>query len=214
MMYFSRFALNRTIAIIIAFDFFVVGAFALLSPIYAVFVVEKIPGGTPAIVGYALAIYWVVKSILQIPIARYLDRNHGEKDDLIALGLGVALGGLVMVGYSFAREVWHIYFLQFFFGVADSILIPPFYAIFTRHIDKGSEGFEWALRSSISFGGGSALGGAIGGVMAVRFGFASVFLTIAAISFLSLVILWFLRKEILPRVPREVVRIPLEPHKR
>lgn len=211
---FSRFALNRTIAIIIAFDFFVVGAFALLSPIYAVFVVEKIPGGTPAIVGYALAIYWVVKSILQIPIARYLDKNHGEKDDLIALALGVALGGFVMIGYAFAREVWHIYFLQFLFGIADSILIPPFYAIFTRHIDKGSEGFEWALRSSISFGGGSALGGAVGGIMAVQFGFQAVFFAIAAISFLSLGILWFLRKEILPRVPREVLRIPLEPHKR
>ncbi|MCH8049722.1 MFS transporter [Patescibacteria group bacterium] len=201
---------NKAVQIIIAFDFFIIGAFALLAPVYAIFITENIVGGTVAVVGFALAIYWIVKSVLQLPVGVFIDRMKGEKDDLYVMALGTFLGAGVMLTYVFAGQIWHVYALQALFGLADALFIPPFFAIFTRHIDKGSEGFQWSLRSSISYGGGSALGGAIGGLMAAKFGFESVFITISALTLLSMLLLLLLRKEILPRKAAVRKPMPLE----
>ena len=70
--------INQVILIIVLADFILVSAFSFLTPFFAVFITEEITQGTVAVVGFALTIYWVVKSILQLFVARYIDRNHGE----------------------------------------------------------------------------------------------------------------------------------------
>lgn len=207
-------AINKVIGIIIASDFMVTTGSALLSPIFALFVTNQVTGGSAKAVGFAIAIYWIVKSILQLPIARYLDRNHGEVDDYYFMIFGLAADAAVLCAYYFfAAAVWHVYLLQALLGVADSFLLPPFYAIFTRHIDHGSEGFEWSVRSSFSFGGGAALGGALGGILVGIVGFHKVFLVAAFFNILSVATLLFMRPYILPKTHKPVRRIPLE-HKK
>ena len=202
--------LQKALFILLMFDFLTVGAFAFLAPVYALFVSSRIQGGNAVVVGVALAVYFVVKSVLQLPIARFIDKNNGEVDDVLAMIIGTIIAGLAMFLYVFASEIWHVYALQFLYGLGDALAVPPFYAIFTRHIDKGAEGFEWALRSSFSFGGGSALGGVIGGILAVQFGFEIVFIVIAILSLFSAGILFFLRDYILLHVPKDVFRPPLD----
>ena len=204
-------SINRVIAIIVASDFMVTTGSSLLSPIFALFVTSQITGGSAKAVGFAIAIYWITKSILQLPIARYLDRNHGEVDDYYFMIFGLLADAFVLCGYYFfASEVWHVYLLQGLLGIADSFLLPPFYAIFTRHIDPGSEGFEWSIRSSLSFGGGAALGGALGGILLGIVGFRNIFLFAALFNASSVIVLSFMRPYILPRTQKPVARIPLE----
>ena len=63
--------------------------------------------------------------------------------------------------------------------------IPGFTAIFTRHIDKGREAFDWSVRAAL-VGIGAGITGALGGIIANRFGFdvlftgASIFILLSA----------------------------------
>lgn len=201
---------NHVILLIIIAMFLLTTAFGFLAPIFAIFITQQIAGATVATVGFAITIYWTIKSILQLFVARYIDKNHGEIDDFYFFLAGVALNAIFISLYFWAREIWHVYALHSAIGVGDALLIPPFYAIFTRHIDKGQEGFDWALYSSFSIGAGSAIGGALGGIFATLAGFRVVFLIVGLLSFVSAVILLFLRPYIRPKVPLEVSRIPID----
>ena len=205
--------LNQVILLITVSEFIIVTAETLISPIYAIFVLGNITAGTAQVVGFSIAIYWITKSILQLPIARYLDRNHGEVDDYYSMVGGVFMATIVSFGFYFAVEVWHIYVLQFFLAVANAFVVPPFYAIFTRHLDKDKEGFEWALRSSFSLGAGSAIGGAFSGVLGAIIGFRSLFLVNGILMFIGWVVLLFLKPWIIPRGNLPVERVFVErPH--
>src|SRR3989338_136726 len=167
---------NRAVQILLIYLFFVVVSGGLFAPIFAVFITGFIPGATLKTVGFALALYAVAKSVLQIPLARFLDKHRGERDDFYTL----MAGALVAVIYPFAllavSEAWHLYFLEAFVGFGDAALMSAYYSLFARHVYKGAEGFEWSLFSVGGLTISSAIGGAIGGVLADAFGFKLLFL--------------------------------------
>lgn len=193
--------LNQVVLTIIFSEFILTIAAGLITPLFAIFVVDDIKGGAVTVVGFAVAIYWLTKSILQLPVARYLDKNHGEIDDYHSMLLGMAITTAAIFTYYFATKVWHIYALQFMIGVGDSFVVPPFYGIFTRHIDKGKEGFEWSLRSSFSLGAGSTIGGALSGILAGVIGIRAIFLVNGTLFLIGMIILFFLKPYIFSKVP-------------
>ena len=99
-------SINKVIKILVVSDFFLNSAWGLLAPIFALFIVQNITFGNTAqaakVAGFSTLCYWAVKSFLQIPIAKYLDKNHGEKDDFLFIVLGTFLTGLVPIGYFFS----------------------------------------------------------------------------------------------------------------
>ena len=153
---------NRAVQILLLYLFFVVTSTALFVPIFAVFVTDFIGGATLKTVGFALGLYAVAKSVLQVPLARFLDKHNGERDDFYAL----ITGAIVAVIYPFAllgvSKVWHLYALEAFVGLGDAALMAAYYSLFARHVDKGAEGFEWSLFSVGGLTISSAIGGAIG----------------------------------------------------
>lgn len=199
--------INHVVLVIVTAEFILTTAFGLLPPFFAVFITQQIVGGTIAAIGFALTIYWITKSTLQLFVARFIDRNHGEIDDFYFFFIGGVLNSIFVSLYYFATDVWHIYALHFLIGIADAMLVPPFYAIFTRHIDKGKEGFEWSLYSSFSLGAGSAFGGALGGILATVAGFRAMFLIVGMLTFMFSIMLLFLRPYIRPKVPPGVSRM-------
>lgn len=204
-------SLNKVIKVLILSDFFLNSAWGLIVPIFALFIVQNITVGSTAqaakVAGFATFFYWVSKSILQIPIARYLDKNHGEKDDFWFMVVGMFLLVLPPIGFLFSSLAWHIYLLQALHALGMAMAIPSWYAIFTRHIDKGKEAFEWALNSS-SLSLGMGITGAIGGIMAAAFGFKIIFILVAALNMISALCLLFIRKEI---GPKDHIRIKIPP---
>lgn len=202
--------INKVILVVIISQFVLTTAFGLLAPIFAVFVTQRIVGGTIAVVGFVISVYWIIKSVLQLFVARFIDRNHGEIDDFYFYLAGGFLNSIFISLYFFATEVWHVYALHSLIAVADAMLVPPFYAIFTRHIDSGQEGFEWSLYSSFSIGAGMALGGALGGVLATVAGFRVVFPLVGFLTLISTSMLLLLKPYIRPKVPQEVARVPVD----
>lgn len=204
--------INKIIKTLIISDFFLNVGWGLMGPVFAIFIVKNVALGSLSeaaqVAGFASLFYWIPKSILQIPIAHYLDRNRGEKDDFWFMTIGTFMMALVPVGYIFSTQPWHIFLLQVFYGVAAAINFPSWSAIFTRHIDDGREAMEWSVHSTF-LGIGAGLAAGAGGISVAVFGFESVFIFVSVFTLLSAILLLFIQKEISTR-GKEIVRIPIE----
>lgn len=182
--------LHPIVAIFIIGDFVLVSGWALIAPIFALFIVRNIEGGTATIVGIAAAIYWISKSLFQVPIGLYLDKRKGERDDFYVLVLSFIVIGLVSFAFLWVKTPIQLYGLQLIHAFGFAMMTPSWSAIFTRHMDKGKEAFEWSL-SSTSIGLGAGLSGLVGGVVADKFGFEPIFIVVGIVSLLSTVFpLW------------------------
>src|SRR3989344_1889197 len=189
--------INPVVRIMVIVDFFVNSAFGSFGPVFAIFITGQIAGGSATAAGFAAAFYWITKSIAQLPIARFLDRTDGERDDFWAFFLGYIFASLVPAAYIFATEAWHLYLIQAFLGICMAWAVPAWYAIFTRHVDKWRISFEWSLQSVFSVGLATASAAALGGFVVDQFGFPVLFASASVLIFLSSIALLFLKKHLI-----------------
>lgn len=143
--YFSIKEISPVVRFLTISDFLIIGGFGLITPIFAVFIVENINGGSLEVVGIATTIYLLTKSVGQIPAAILIDKIKGEKDDFWAMLLGSIIFSLVPLLYLIIDSPIELYLVQFFYGLVVAFTFPSWYAIFTRHIDKNKEGLEWGI---------------------------------------------------------------------
>lgn len=180
--------INPVIRALIASDILILSAFGLLAPIFAVFLLENIQGGSAEMVGFAAMIWLFSRAIFQIPIAIFIDRRTGERDDFwINFGGSVGMS-LIPLAYLFASLPIHIYLIQAVFGFFHALTFPSWKAIFTRHIDPHREGLEWAVFDTTT-DLGMALAAATGGVVAVTLGFRALFIFVSLFSLLGTLLL-------------------------
>jgi MFS family permease len=191
--------INKIIKVLITSDFFLNLGWGLLSPVFAIFILEKITTGGPLgaakIAGFAALSYWITKSFLEIPIGHFLDKRHGEKDDFWFMIVGTFITALVPIGYLFSSMPWHIYFFQIIHAIGMAMTLPSWLAIFTRHIDKGREAFEWSMETT-SIGAGAGIAGGLGGIMAGIFGFNVLFIFVSALTVISTILLLLVKNDV------------------
>jgi len=198
-------SINKVIKILVYSDLLFFTGWGLVTPIFAIFIIEKIQGGNVLVAGIASAFFWVFRSLLRIPMGIYLDKTQGEKDDIWFIVLGFSIAGLVPFGFLISFLPWHIYLLQAFYGLGIALNTSGWAAIFTRHIDKGKESTEWGLdATAIGIGGG--LAGAIGGFLVSKFGFGPIFVVVGILG-LAGALLPLLIYKIL--VPKKSTKTPL-----
>ena len=129
-------SINKVIRILIGANLLFNSASGLMNPVFAIFLIESISPGSIQLAGTAIAILWVVKSTLRIPIAYFLDKTIRENDDYYALVIGFFIHSIAYFLYIFARTPGHIYAIQVLFGIAGAFAYTPWYGFFARHIDK------------------------------------------------------------------------------
>src|SRR5271170_1194810 len=127
---------SRLVKFFVISDFFLLAGWGFIDPVFSVFIVQKIVGASLITVGIAAAIYWILKSVLQIPIAKYLDDTPGEKEDLVALIGGLLLAGISAMAFSWVHTVAELYLVQAVHAVAFAFYSAAWPAIFSRHLDK------------------------------------------------------------------------------
>jgi len=203
--------INKVIKVMIASDVALLTGFGFIVPIFAIFIAQKITvgdmGEAAMVAGFAAAIYFGIRSLFMIPFGKYLDKNHGEKDDLYFVIIGNILAAAAVFGYIFSSLPWHIYALGGLYSLGMAMNIPGWTAIFTRHIDKGKEAFEWATRATI-IGIGTGASGALGGIIANAFGFNVLFIGVGVFVLISAFLPFLIYKDIYhknhtsPRFPK------------
>jgi len=189
---------NKFIKLFMFADFLLLAGWGLINPIFALFVIQDISGATLLTVGILSAIYFIPKSIFQIPISLFLDKTRGEEDDFYSLVIGSMIIAGSVFSFMLATEVWHVYLIQFFKAVGFAFYVPPWNAIFSRHLDKNHTAFDWALHSSVA-GFSMGVGGFLGGLVANAAGFDVVFLIVGFMALSTAGVILFAPNIILPR---------------
>lgn len=189
--------INQVVKTLVFSDLVFNAALGLASPIFAIFITNHIKGGSVTVVGFAVGIYWLVKSLLQVPFAHWLDKNHGEIDDFWFLEAGLILMSLGTLCFSLAKSSWHIYIIQAVNAMAMAMAIPAWCGIFTRHIDKGREAFDWSLEST-GIGLGAGIAGILGGLYVAHFSFQSLYILAGALALVGGLIPLLVRNKMTP----------------
>jgi DHA1 family quinolone resistance protein-like MFS transporter len=166
--------MNTVIRWLIISDIVCLSAAALFSPIFALFVQESIVAvDATVVVGTATAIFLLVQSIAQVPLAQLIDKIRGERDDYAIMFWGMIFTSLIPLLYLVIHTPVQLYVVQAVYGLGTAATFPSFLAIFTRHVDHHNEGTEWGVYYTMT-GIASAATAAIGGQLATIVGFNGV----------------------------------------
>ncbi|OGZ59586.1 MAG: hypothetical protein A3B96_02040 [Candidatus Spechtbacteria bacterium RIFCSPHIGHO2_02_FULL_43_15b] len=197
---------NKVIKVLVATDVIIYSSWGLAMPIFAVFVLDSIKNGDEGVIGMTVGVYWVVKSILQMPIGKFLDREGGEGDDLWFMIIGTFIASFIPIGFIFASEPMHLYILEGIHAAAMAMVIPAWGGIFTRHMDKGVEAETWGVESS-ALGLGVGIAGIAGGFIAEAMGFIPLFIAVSVIGMFGTFMLLLIKKDM---AGKQVSMMPLK----
>lgn len=181
--------INPVIRLLIISDTVLVGAAGLLGPVFALFIEDFIQGGNAAVAGIAAGVYLFTKSVFQVPIAHFIDKIRGERDDFWLMLIFTILISFIPLFYLIISTPLQLYIVQFILGLFTAFTFPTYMAIFTRHVDKAKEGTEWGIYFTLTDLTSAALA-AVGGFIATSHGFPALIITVVAVSFLGSLLLW------------------------
>lgn len=173
--------LNKIIKFLTLSDLAIMTGFSFLAPIFAVFILGNIKGGTLETVGFATSVQIFSKALLEYPIARLLDKKKGDMDEFYCMVIGSISISIVPLLYLVIENPIQLYAVQFIYGIATAMAYPAWMSLFTRHAQKEREGSQWALYAT-AIGVGTAISAALGGVIGEKYGFELVFWIVFAMS--------------------------------
>lgn len=183
--------MNKIIKILIASDFLIWTGWGLLAPIFAVFITERIIGGTLAVVGIAEFIFLASKSIFQLIFGDYLDIESSDKRNLRWILSGSLIFSLSALLYLNCRYPWQLYGIEFLMGVSSAMAYPSWYGLFIKHLDPRKKSFSISFHSAVTEGG-TAIAAAIGGFVADYLGFPFLINIVVLTSLIGSILLIFL----------------------
>lgn len=207
----STVSVNRVIRALILSDFFLFFGLGLLSPIFAVFILENVVNQIE-VIGFAAAAYWSTRVLLVIPLSRVMDRRAGHADEFLFMICGTAIISLVPLGYLLSSEAIHIYLVQALYGLGSSLAVPAWRILFTNYVDKPIMGLEWSLED-VGVGIATAMSAVAGAIVVDTWGFETLFLLIflfGAVSTLILIYVFVTRADSLPQILRRAPKAPLK----
>ena len=183
--------MNRTIKLLMLSDILIFTGFGLIAPILAIYIKDNLIGGTIFAAGFASTLFFITKSSIQLPFSRYVD-NHDDK--VKWLMVGTFLISLVPFLYIFSNHIYYVYFAEILHGVGSGLAYPTWLGLWSIHLDKKQESFEWSLYST-GISVGTAITAVIGAILAEYAGFAVTFLMVGLMSLAGCAILFSLEKK-------------------
>lgn len=188
---FPKTGLNRSLRILITVNSVLVFIMGLFAPFYAVFVQQI--GGSIAFAGLSWAIFSIVSGVL---IFLFSNWQMKVKEPELLIALGYILRGGVFMSYVFMTSIPQLIITQIFWGVAVALGTPAFDSVYSNHTTKENSIVEWGRWEGIAaiVTGVAAL---VGGIFIQTFGYETIFIIMAVISFGLGFYVWKLPREIL-----------------
>ena len=177
--------MKKGLKLLILSDLLIIMSFGLISPILAIFVKDGLTGGNAFAAGISTGIVLLVKSLLEIPFGKVED-HHSKKKYLI---IGTFIISFVHLGYFLVNHVYQLYFVQFIYGIGAAMAFPAFGALFLRYLDRGKAAYEWSVYGTV-VGLGTAITAFLGGLVAQKFSFDTLFLVTSIVSIIGTFVLF------------------------
>lgn len=181
--------MNSVVRLLMLSDVLVMTGFGLIEPIMSVFISDQLPDGSLFAAGIASMMYLLIKSIVQVGFARYVDtQNHQFR--LRWLLIGTLIYAVTPFFFLRAHSVRDIYLIQALYGLGSGLAYPAWLGLWSTHLDRGRESFEWSLYSTLT-GLGTALTAALGAAVAQYVGFRIAFFLVGLVALGGcLVLVW------------------------
>lgn len=181
--------MNRVIKLLLISDIFLVSGFGLIEPILSIFIKDSLLGGQIYAAGLASMLFLLTKSCVQLPFSKYVDKHDHSVGWLIAGSFCIAM---VPFLYVFATRVEHIYIAQVLYGIGSGLAYPTWLGLWSTHMDRHHESYEWSLYSTVT-GIGTAATAGIGAFVVQFIGFKPVFFIVGSLAFVGCLILLLLQ---------------------
>jgi len=140
---------NRVILYLTLSDSFVWGPFIIVANLSSLYLSNKLGADTVSFVGIGTGIYFLTRSLFQMPIGLLTDKIENDKDEVILLFLGILLMGLPFLFYPVINTPYQYYILQFIFGLGVSFNLPNWRKLFALNLDPGKEGFQYGFYEAV-----------------------------------------------------------------
>jgi len=141
--------LNKVVIYLTLSDVFTWGSFMIISALTGLYLAQKLGQDAIQFVGIGTAIYFLTRSIFQIPIGRITDKYKKDKDEILILFVGILLMGTPFIFYPSISLPYHYYILQFIFGLGVALNVTNWRKLFALNVDSGREGRQYALYETI-----------------------------------------------------------------
>ncbi|MBI4089240.1 MAG: MFS transporter [Candidatus Levybacteria bacterium] len=191
----SDFHMNSIVKAFIVSEIFLWSSWNAITPIFAIFAANKIPGGNTEIAASAFSSYLIVRVIFELISGRYLSKSEEIYKFMIAI-IGIILISLGYLGFALIQNTLFLFFFYGVIGMGLGIASPAKNSLFSTHLDKNKEVTEWSIYDGFVFMG-MAMSAVIGGFVANRYGFTFLFYLVAITNLLSIIpyILYARRKK-------------------
>lgn len=189
-----HFAGNPIVKVFIVSETFFWSSWNSIMPIYAVFVADEVPGGNIETAASTVSVYFITRVIFELVSGKILT-NASEFRKFLMTILGICIVALSFVGFAMALNTFSLYVFYALTGVGLGLASPAKNSLFSSHLDRGKESAEWGIYDAAVFFG-MACSAALGGFIAVKYGFRFLFLLAAVFTLVgSIPYLLYLRRE-------------------
>ncbi len=203
---------NIVIRNLLIYDFVSQFGFGLIAPIFAIYVLDVVGSDAIRVVGTAATAYWLGRVLSSVPLARFMDRFDGERDEYYFLLLGNFITSTIPLFFLLATEPTHFYIIQFIHGISNSMLVPGWRILFTNHLDGQKRGFQWSL-DDVSVGLAIASSAYVGSLLAAQFGFQILLVAVSVIGYVATLLIIPLHTRIFVNLPKNRELVTDQPKK-
>jgi len=183
---------SREVKVFLLSDVFSYMADASVSPFLSLLVVNKLSPGNISFFGYILAYGLIVRSLFELPLARFtsvLDIKH--KKNIVAFG--TMFYGILIASLGFSPNILTVFLLQTLLSTTEALMYPLRWSVFTKVIDKGNEEMEWGLEDIVT-NIPAALSAVAVGLISQSFGFEITFLLFGLMYVFSGISFYFIKR--------------------
>jgi predicted MFS family arabinose efflux permease len=187
--------MNPVVKAFILSEIFLWSSWNAIIPIFAIFVVSKIPGGNTQIAAASFSTYLISRVIFELISGRYLFESRDTRKFTVTI-IGITLISVGYIGFAMAENIASIFIFYSIVGMGLGIASPAKNSLFSTHLDKNREATEWSFYDGFIFMG-MAMAATIGGFVASNYGFTFLFYLMAITNILSIIpyILYARRKK-------------------
>lgn len=175
--------MNKVIRSFIISEFFFWSAWNAVVPIFTVFVIKAYPGSNIAYGTAAYSCHLVFRIFTELLIGRRLSSVSDTMRIFLTI-TGIVITSIAYVGFAFYGAMIMLFVLYAIAGVGFGIASPAKYSLFSMHLDKKKEAYEWSIYDVVSLGGTAASSLACGFIIHI-FGFQTLFAAAALFNFIG-----------------------------
>jgi len=181
----SHYHMNFFVKAFIFSESFFWAGYNFVYPLFSIFVVQDLTGGSIEKAAGAISVYMISRVISELIVGRLLEESTDKKKLVFSI-LGIVIVSLSYFSFTFVHSYEMIFVLQSLVGVGLGIISPAKYSLFSQHLNKKHATNEWSFYDAANFIC-MALAGLVGGFIAQEYGFQLLFKIAGMVIFLGVI---------------------------